>query len=339
MGFCGECGKPITDADQFCASCGTSLSIFRTEATSSTTPRQVFTPKTSSSSPASFSSSPTFVCGGCNSRSSESERVLAFGKEWHPRCFKCTHCNKPLQQFCEKNGSPYCENDYKKLFSTLCKSCRKPIDGASMHDNKGGIYHPSCFTCSKCGTQMDTTFYWNNQNPTCVSCATTASPSGMSSSTKNSNSNRNTSNSSTSSGTESASNKRMTREITLTKGENCGRCHRDLNTGSSIVITEGQNFHKQCFTCEICSNPIIGMYYVGSPGKNICTNCYDGGKLSYCGSCGKTIIGERVSMSGSSYHGACLRCNKCNKKIEVKGSVGSVAFSEGKFYCSACAKS
>ncbi len=51
------------------------------------------------------------------------------GKNWHPQCFKCTACAKQLdpQHFYEKNGLPYCERDYNKLFAPPCAGCKLPI--------------------------------------------------------------------------------------------------------------------------------------------------------------------------------------------------------------------
>jgi len=53
----------------------------------------------------------------------------AMGKTWHPPCFKCTECRKQLapDRFFEKNGKPYCEDDFHKLFSPKCAGCHKPI--------------------------------------------------------------------------------------------------------------------------------------------------------------------------------------------------------------------
>lgn len=51
------------------------------------------------------------------------------GHNYHPKCFKCTECAKPLNpyNFYEKNGLPYCEDDYHKLFSPKCAGCKEPI--------------------------------------------------------------------------------------------------------------------------------------------------------------------------------------------------------------------
>jgi hypothetical protein len=56
------------------------------------------------------------------------------GKPWHPECFRCTQCAIPLgpNNFYEKNGKPYCEDDYHKLFSPKCAGCHQPITDVSI---------------------------------------------------------------------------------------------------------------------------------------------------------------------------------------------------------------
>ena len=51
------------------------------------------------------------------------------GKDWHPECFNCHKCHIPLSpdNFMEKNGYPYCMDDYHKLFSPKCCACNLPI--------------------------------------------------------------------------------------------------------------------------------------------------------------------------------------------------------------------
>lgn len=55
--------------------------------------------------------------------------VTALGKVWHPEHFVCTQCETELgsRNFFEKDGRPYCENDYFTLFSPHCAHCNKPI--------------------------------------------------------------------------------------------------------------------------------------------------------------------------------------------------------------------
>jgi len=55
--------------------------------------------------------------------------VKALGKTWHPQCFACVQCHKPLHLdgYREKDGLPYCDADYHALFSPKCAACNAPI--------------------------------------------------------------------------------------------------------------------------------------------------------------------------------------------------------------------
>lgn len=55
--------------------------------------------------------------------------ITALGKTWHPEHFTCSHCNQELgtQNFFERDGQPYCEQDYHNLFSPRCAYCNGAI--------------------------------------------------------------------------------------------------------------------------------------------------------------------------------------------------------------------
>ncbi|KYR01436.1 PH domain-containing protein [Tieghemostelium lacteum] len=65
------------------------------------------------------------VCPGCNNNVMY-RCVNAMGKKWHPDHFVCKECQLPLvgSLYFEKNGFPYCQHDYMKLFPD---STIKPI--------------------------------------------------------------------------------------------------------------------------------------------------------------------------------------------------------------------
>src|SRR6218665_1566994 len=54
---------------------------------------------------------------------------MALGKIWHPEHFVCVHCRQELGTniFFERDGHPYCENDYQILFSPKCSLCSGTI--------------------------------------------------------------------------------------------------------------------------------------------------------------------------------------------------------------------
>ncbi len=64
--------------------------------------------------------------------------VKAQGKPWHPEHFCCTECNKQLDpnKFWEKDGKPYCEDDFHRLFSPKCGGCSQPIKNVSKNMQK-----------------------------------------------------------------------------------------------------------------------------------------------------------------------------------------------------------
>ncbi|KAJ3182914.1 hypothetical protein HDU85_002517 [Gaertneriomyces sp. JEL0708] len=75
--------------------------------------------------------------------------VTALGKQWHPDHFFCAQCGKVFQPgsgFLEKNGMPYCEDDYNVLFAIKCGGCGKSIAGEFV-SACGKEWHIPCFVC------------------------------------------------------------------------------------------------------------------------------------------------------------------------------------------------
>jgi hypothetical protein len=64
--------------------------------------------------------------------------VTALGKCWHLECFTCLHCGIELgkENFFEKDGKPYCENDFHMLFSPKCGYCSEPIIDVSCSNER-----------------------------------------------------------------------------------------------------------------------------------------------------------------------------------------------------------
>lgn len=55
--------------------------------------------------------------------------ITALGEMWHPEHFLCVVCQSELSStgFCERDGRPYCDKDYHRLFSPRCAYCKGPI--------------------------------------------------------------------------------------------------------------------------------------------------------------------------------------------------------------------
>ncbi|XP_037629107.1 nascent polypeptide-associated complex subunit alpha, muscle-specific form-like isoform X2 [Sebastes umbrosus] len=91
------------------------------------------------------------VCGACK-KPIVGQVVTAMGRTWHPEHFVCTHCQEEIgsKNFFEREGQPYCENDYHNLFSPRCHYCNGPIlDRVVTALDK--TWHPEHFFCAQCG--------------------------------------------------------------------------------------------------------------------------------------------------------------------------------------------
>ncbi|CAB0035868.1 unnamed protein product [Trichogramma brassicae] len=95
--------------------------------------------------------------------------ITALGKTWHPEHFTCTHCREELgtRNFFEREGKPYCENDYHNLFSPRCAYCNGPIlDKCVTALEK--TWHTEHFFCAQCGKQFgEEGFHERDGKPYC----------------------------------------------------------------------------------------------------------------------------------------------------------------------------
>ncbi|XP_061175633.1 PDZ and LIM domain protein Zasp-like [Saccostrea echinata] len=99
------------------------------------------------------------------------ECVNALQKTYHPSCFLCYQCKQPIggNQFHLEDGNPYCENDWRQMFQTMCKGCDFPIEpGDHWVEAMGNNFHSECFNCSTCGVNLEgQPFYAKGGKPYC----------------------------------------------------------------------------------------------------------------------------------------------------------------------------
>ncbi|XP_037092156.1 paxillin-like isoform X2 [Pollicipes pollicipes] len=91
------------------------------------------------------------TCAACD-KPIAGQVITALGKTWHTEHFTCAHCNMELgnRNFFERDGLPYCENDYHNLFSPRCDYCQGPIIDKCV-TALGRTWHPEHFFCDQCG--------------------------------------------------------------------------------------------------------------------------------------------------------------------------------------------
>lgn len=93
-------------------------------------------------------------CAGC-AKLIVGQVITALGQLWHPEHFVCAQCKEEIgtQNFFERDGMPYCENDYHILFSPQCAQCHGPIlDKCVTALDK--TWHPEHFVCYSCGKEL-----------------------------------------------------------------------------------------------------------------------------------------------------------------------------------------
>ncbi|XP_058794054.1 leupaxin isoform X2 [Phymastichus coffea] len=77
--------------------------------------------------------------------------VTALDKTWHTEHFFCAQCGKQFGEdgFHERDGKPYCREDYFDMFAPKCGGCNRAI----MENYISALnsqWHPDCFVCRDC---------------------------------------------------------------------------------------------------------------------------------------------------------------------------------------------
>ncbi|GBP28816.1 Actin-binding LIM protein 1 [Eumeta japonica] len=91
-------------------------------------------------------------CAGCGQELSEGQALVALDRQWHTWCFACGECGAVLSgEYMGRDGVPYCERDYQRLFGVRCAYCQRYISGKVLQAGENHHFHPTCARCSKCG--------------------------------------------------------------------------------------------------------------------------------------------------------------------------------------------
>uniref|UniRef100_A0A915A384 LIM zinc-binding domain-containing protein n=2 Tax=Parascaris univalens TaxID=6257 RepID=A0A915A384_PARUN len=112
-------------------------------------------------------------CNKCGENiTNERPGCAALGQTFHVACFTCKQCGRQLvgNSFYKANGKVLCEQDYRGTVDR-CECCGNAVTGRMLRA-LGRIYHPVCFTCSRCRRCLDgVPFTADSSNQTyCVAC-------------------------------------------------------------------------------------------------------------------------------------------------------------------------
>ncbi|XP_033918170.1 leupaxin [Melopsittacus undulatus] len=98
-----------------------------------------------------ITATPTSVCTTCH-KPIAGKVLTALGRTWHPEHFTCARCGQELgaRPFFERDGQPYCEDDYHQAFAPCCAYCAGPIREKVL-TVLDQTWHPEHFFCASCG--------------------------------------------------------------------------------------------------------------------------------------------------------------------------------------------
>ncbi|XP_023378175.1 transforming growth factor beta-1-induced transcript 1 protein isoform X6 [Pteropus vampyrus] len=109
------------------------------------------------------------LCGSCNKHIAGQKMVTALGTHWHPEHFCCVSCGEPFgdEGFHEREGRPYCRQDFLQLFAPRCQGCQGPILDNYI-SALSALWHPDCFVCRECFAPFSAgSFFEHEGRPLC----------------------------------------------------------------------------------------------------------------------------------------------------------------------------
>ncbi|KPM04587.1 Paxillin-like protein [Sarcoptes scabiei] len=276
-------------------------------------------------------------CDGCREPIEDDNYVSALGKNFHPDCFKCTECFKPLNpyNFYEKNGLPYCEDDYHRLFSPKCAGCKQPIKDNNYIRAMGKDWHPDCFKCTQCKVPLDPENfyeknglpycekdYFNLFHPKCYGCTKPIQGTPL----------------------------RAMGHDWHPECFNCDKCHVPLSPDNFYekngrpycencfhklyspkccacnkpikgkpVFAMGKEWHPECFVCSYpsCGRILSPDDFEQHEGKPYCKYHFGEMFLPKCFACKKPIKDKVVSALGKTWHPECFACVQCGVPLDL----------------------
>lgn len=89
-------------------------------------------------------------------------------------------------------------------------------------------------------------------------------------------------------------------------------------------------FHKNCFKCNDCKNPIVGGFELED--KPFCEMCYHTRQGTLCIECSKPIYGNAITAVGKKRHPHCFICSFCKKQLTKE----TTRAKDDKLFCNSC---
>jgi len=273
----------------------------------------------------------TETCAGCN-KPIEGRVLGAMDKTYHPDCFTCSQCARPIEMsgqqgtFLVRNNEPWC---------TKCDDWDKKENpkGSKTANSGAGKAGSSNYTPSSAGSG-------STESPSKYSTGYTGVDDESGSGRPNKLKFGQVTNQADvdkvraqNAATQKANDEKLTAHNRINQGKTyCPQCGKVLE-GDGLVVGD-KYYHPQCFTCACCDKPIPQQDgFNNLNGRPYHPDCYKKVLTLQCAVCGGDITGKHVVADGQKIHKECFVCTTPN----CKGDMGSYLMRDGLPYCSKCA--
>lgn len=270
------------------------------------------------------------ACGGCGKPIGIDPFLVALEKKWHRDCLLCTGCQKPVKEFVEEDGAPYCNQcvrERKNQQASKCASCQEPLINTKFLTALEKEWHVTCFVCHSCRRSLDDGFIEHKGLPYCGKDHCKSRHLG-------------TENESQAFESEDA----------------CAGCSKEL--GDQRVGALGKKWHRECFVCKSCKGDLSEGYveFEGFPYCDACDSKLQKQRAptpaaqpqaqapaaaqpqsappapeEICPGCSNALGPKRVVALDKKWHPECLVCTAC------RGSLAGGFLNRGGMpYCGNC---
>lgn len=270
-------------------------------------------------------------CAGCDGVIRE-QVMNALNQTWHVEHFVCTDCGCafPDMVFFEKDGKPYCQNDYAKRFCEKCPSCDEYVlEGGVIALDR--TWHADHLICTQCGCRLSESAHMGDDgklyckkdfvaafapkcggcklaiegdavaaleqqwHPECFVCTQCRGPLESFRSHE-------------------GSPYCETHYLELF-GAVCAACGLKVLPSAQIKFLD-QPMHMECLKCAgPCGAPIdVTAKIFPKDGAPWCEGCFIA-TCELCAGCSTAILGPFLNVLGRKYHKGCLKCVACDKEF------------------------
>lgn len=95
----------------------------------------------------------------------------------------------------------------------------------------------------------------------------------------------------------------------------CRKCREEISGNRKGCSAMGNMYHVSCFTCDGCSQMLMGLEFFCFNNLPYCAKCFDK-TLEKCAMCHEKITDRILKAVGKSYHTKCFICSTCHKKLD-----------------------